>query len=144
VAISMPDTMANVTFYTDLLHATIPLAMSALVLAGAVVSRLVPASWATLTWVLTAALIIPPISPYLGLTQVKGLVFCLGVLWLLPRVAGVNGIGQPWAWRWGGSCAQPDPSPTPGPCNSVVVGRVVPTGVPFACHIRRTSLISNG
>jgi hypothetical protein len=73
----------------------IPLAMSALVLAVAVVTRLVRASWAALTWVLTAALVVPPIKPSIGLIQAKGLVLCLGVLWLLPRVAGASRTGQP-------------------------------------------------
>lgn len=95
VAISLRYTWDELTFYNGLLYATVPLAMSALVLAAAVVSRLVRASWAALTWVLTAALVVPPIKPYPGLTQANGLVFCLGVLWLLPQVVGAGRTGQP-------------------------------------------------
>jgi Glycosyltransferase family 87 len=97
VAMSLPYTWDNLTFYTDLLHAVIPLAVSAVVLAAAAVTRLVRASWAAITFVLTAALVVPPIKPYLhfGLTQVEGVVFCLGVLWLLPWLAGASRTGQP-------------------------------------------------
>ena len=94
VAICLRYTWDELTFYNGLLYATVPLAMSALVLAAAVVTRLARASWAALTWVLTAALVIPPIKPYPGLTQANGLVFCLGVLWLLPRVVDTGRTGQ--------------------------------------------------
>jgi hypothetical protein len=96
VAMSLPYTWEDLTFYHHhLLYATIPLAMSALVLAAAVVTRLVRAWWAVLTWVLTVALVVPPIEPSLGLIQAKGLVLCLAVLWLLPRVAGTSRTRQP-------------------------------------------------
>jgi hypothetical protein len=94
VAISLRYTWDDLTFYNGLLYATVPLAMSALVLAAAVVTRLVRASWAALTWVMTAALFVPPIKLSIGLTQAMGLVFSVGVLWLLPRVAGASRTGQ--------------------------------------------------
>jgi hypothetical protein len=84
-ATCLPDAMSHVGFHTSMLHAVVPLTLSALVLAGVVLGRLVPAVWAALTWVLTAVLVIPPVNPPLGLKQVKGLVVCLAVLWLLPR-----------------------------------------------------------
>jgi hypothetical protein len=94
-AICLPDAMSNVSFYTGMLHAVVPLTLSAMVLAGVMLGRLVSAPWAALIWVLTAALVVPPVNPSLGLDQVKGLVLCLAILWLLPQVAHVSRTGQP-------------------------------------------------
>jgi Glycosyltransferase family 87 len=84
VAACLPDALTTLTYYTNPLHAGIPLALSALTLTAVTVLGLVPAPWALLTWVLTAAVTVPPVGPRPG--QAKGLLLCLAVLWLLPRV----------------------------------------------------------
>ena len=71
--------------------------MSAVVLVAFVLARLVPPAWAAATWVLAAALLLPPIEPWFA--QVKGLTLSLAVLWLLPR------LGTDWS---GVGTANPD------------------------------------
>jgi hypothetical protein len=80
--------MATVTLHIDMIHAVIPLTMAAVILAAAV-AGLIPAWWAAVTWGMTAVLIVPPLDAHIA--QVKGLLFCLAVLWLLPRIIGPAG-----------------------------------------------------
>jgi hypothetical protein len=82
-AICLPDTIGSATFYRGLGYAVVPLSMSAVVLVAVALTRLVPPAWAAAAWVLAAALLLPPIEPWLA--QALGLVLCLAVLWLLPR-----------------------------------------------------------
>jgi hypothetical protein len=82
--LSMPDSMATIALHIDMIHAAIPLTMAAVILATAVFASLLPAWWAALTWAITAALIIPPLDAHIA--QGKGLLLCLAVLWLLPRI----------------------------------------------------------
>jgi hypothetical protein len=100
-AICLPDTIGNYTFYVGLAYAVVPLSMSAVILAAAALARLVPPAWAAATWVLAAALLLPPIEPWFA--QAKGLAFCLAVLWLLPR------LGAGWT-RLGVAEARPPPA----------------------------------
>jgi hypothetical protein len=66
--------------------------MSAVVLAAFALADLVPPAWAAATWVLAAALLLPPIEPWFA--QVKGLALSLAVLWLLPGLsAGRSRLG---------------------------------------------------
>jgi Glycosyltransferase family 87 len=84
-AICLPDTIGGYTYYVGLAYAVVPLSMSAVILAAVVLARLVPPAWAAATWLLAAALLLPPIEPWFA--QAKGLVLCLAVLWLLPRIS---------------------------------------------------------
>jgi hypothetical protein len=84
-AISLPDTIGSDTFYLGVGYAVIPLSTSAVLLAAFALARLVPPTWAAATWVVAAALLLPPIEPWFA--QVKGLVLTLVVLWLLPRLS---------------------------------------------------------
>jgi len=64
--------------------AVIPLSMSAVLLAGLTLARLVPPAWAAAAWVVAAALLLPPFEPWFA--RVKGLALTLPVLWLLARL----------------------------------------------------------
>jgi Glycosyltransferase family 87 len=83
-ALSLPDTLSSYTFYLGRDFAVIPLIMSALLLAAVALARLVRPAWAAATWLLAAALLLLPLEPWLA--QAAGLVLCLAVLWLLPRL----------------------------------------------------------
>ena len=80
----LPDTIGGYTYFVGLDYAVVPLSLSAVILVAVAWARLVPAAWAAAAWLLAAALLIPPIEPWFA--QAKGLVLCLAVLWLLPRV----------------------------------------------------------
>lgn len=91
-ASSLPDTLSSGTFYVGPEIAVIALSLSVLVLATVALARLVPPAWAAATWLLAAALLLPPIAPWFA--QAAGLVLCLAVLWLLPRLgAGWTHLG---------------------------------------------------
>jgi hypothetical protein len=81
-ALCLPDAIEP--FYTGVRYAVIPLSLSAVILAAVALARLVPPAWAVAAWILAAAVLLPPIEPWFG--QAKGLVLCLAVLWLLPRL----------------------------------------------------------
>jgi len=69
-AISVPDTIGSDTYYLGMGWAVIPLSMSAVLLAAFALARLVPPAWAAATWLVAAALLLPPFEPWFA--RVKG------------------------------------------------------------------------
>ena len=87
-AACLPDALITYAHFSGWAAGRVPLALSAMVLAAAVVGRLVSIYWAALIWILTSILIMPPGET--AFVRVKGLLLCLAVLWLLPQVARVR------------------------------------------------------